>query len=82
MITKRRIIGHRDILEDGQIQLRFDTIIEEDGVELSRTYHRQVLEPGQNVSQLPQRVQQTCATEWTPQVIADYLAAKATRQRP
>ena len=29
-----------------QIQVRTDTVIKEDGVELTRTYHRHVLSPG------------------------------------
>ena len=29
--TEEKIIGHRDILPDGQIQIREDTIIRKDG---------------------------------------------------
>lgn len=66
------------ILEDGQIQLRRSrVIIDNDGVsEISRTYFRQVLEPGQDVTGFPPKVRGLCGFVWTPQVIADYQAAK------
>lgn len=70
MITKRQVIGKIEILEDGQIQLREDTIIEEDGVELNRRYHRRVLEPGQDVSGETSRLRQVAGVVWTPEVIA------------
>lgn len=50
MITKRYEIGHIGIIPDGQIQIREDTVIEEDGKELGRTYHRAVLSPGDDIS--------------------------------
>lgn len=49
-LTERTLIGSREILADGQIQVRTDTIIERDGVEISRTYHRHVVVPGQDLS--------------------------------
>lgn len=66
------------ILDDGQVELRKTRIITDSvtGEKFER-HHRQVLEPGQDVTSQPNKVRQICAVVWTPQVIADYLAAKA-----
>jgi hypothetical protein len=69
MITKSIVIGLLSILESGQLQLREDTVIDEDGIELSRTYHRKVLEPGDDVSTEPPLVQAIAAIVWTTEVI-------------
>jgi hypothetical protein len=55
-ITKRTEIGSMEVLPMGQIQVRTDTIIEEGGVELSRTYHRHVVEPDSDITDQDQRV--------------------------
>lgn len=77
MLTERTTVGKIEILEDGQMQLRIDTVIEKDGVEISRLYHRGVLEPGQDISTQDPRVQTVCDVLWTPRVIEDYKTAKA-----
>ncbi len=79
MITQKTIFDMISILEDGQIQLRqARVIIDDDGVtEISRTFHRQVIVPGQDVTTFPPKIQQICNLIWTPAVIAAYLAAKA-----
>ena len=82
MITEKTVYDAITILEDGQIQLRrARVILDSDGTEISRQFHRQVLEPGQNVTMFPSRIQAVCQTLWTPQVIADYQAAKEQNRR-
>ena len=45
-ITKETEIGKMEVVtEYKHIQVRTDTVIKEDGVELSRTYHRHVVTP-------------------------------------
>lgn len=83
-LSEKVVYDSITILEDGQIQLRrARIIIDDDGVtEISRQFHRQVLEPGQDVTQFPVRVGAICNLIWTSQVVADYLAAKAARIKP
>ena len=46
-ITKATEIGQVEVVgQYKHIQVRTDTVIKEDGTELSRTYHRHVLQPG------------------------------------
>jgi len=78
-ITKRTEIGSMEVLPMGQIQIRTDTIIEEDGVELSRKYHRHVVEPDSDTSNEDQRVKDVANTVHTPavkQAWADFLASQ------
>lgn len=81
-LTEQTVIDHIGILEDGQIQVRSARRILDNGVRIAETYHRVVLEPGQDVTSYPPRLQSVCATLWTPAVIALYLAAHAARQNP
>jgi hypothetical protein len=78
-LTERVEIGKREVLADGQIQVRTDTVIERDGVEISRSYHRHVVVPGQDMSGQHADVQRLATAEHTPAVIAAYVAAEAAR---
>ena len=75
-LTERTEIGSREVLLDGQIQVRTDTIIEKDGVEISRTYHRHVVVPGQDVSGQDASVQIVANAVHTAEVIAAFKAAQ------
>jgi hypothetical protein len=79
-LTERTEIGSREVLADGQIQVRTDTVIERDGVEISRTYHRHVVVPGQDVSGQDASVQTVANAVHTAEVIAAYQAAEAARE--
>ena len=74
-LTERIEIGSREVLADGQIQVRTDTVIERDGVEISRTYHRHVVAPGDDVSGEDESVQIVANAVHTDAVIAAYRAA-------
>jgi hypothetical protein len=77
MITERTIIGKIEVLETGEVQIRQDTIIERDGVEITRVFLRRVLEPGGDVSrEIDTRVQGIAGVVWTPEVIEAYRLRK------
>lgn len=69
-ITKRQAIGQISIDEFGNISIRTDTIIEEDGLELSRSFHREALMPGADVSAKGELVAAVVGLVWTPEVTA------------
>ena len=54
------------------IQCRRADIIEKDGTEVGRTYHRHVRVPGADVSEDCEELQAVAAALWTPEVIAAY----------
>jgi hypothetical protein len=74
-LTERTEIGSRELRPDGQLLVRTDTVIERDGVELSRTYHRHVLAPGDSITDEDPSVQRIAKAEHTPSVIAAYKLA-------
>jgi hypothetical protein len=57
------------------IQCRRADIIEKDGVEVGKTYHRHCRVPGDDVSGDCPEVQAVAAALWTPEVIAAYQAS-------
>jgi len=79
MLIKRIEYGMISILQDGQVQVREDTVVEEDGVEISRTYTRTVLEPTVTPHVTDPRLLAILRAAWTPEVIEAYAAAKAAR---
>ena len=75
-ITKTTAIDKIEIVgEFKQIQVREASIIQEDGVELTRSFHRYVLSPGQDVSGQPSEIQTIANTVWTEELIAAYQAS-------
>ena len=56
------------------IQCRRADIIEKDGVEVGKTYHRHVRVPGDDVSGDCAELQSVAAALWTPEVIEAYQA--------
>ena len=73
-----------EVVQKWNIQVRTATVIKEDGKELTRSFHRKVLTPGQldasdnlvdtNISGEDADVQAICNAAWTTQVKADYKA--------
>ena len=61
-----------EVVENGSIQIRTATIIEKDSVELTRTFHRHVKHPGEDVSNEDPKVQAIANSIWTEEVIAAY----------
>lgn len=76
-LTKEVVIDKIEVVENGIVQVRQATRIIENGAQLSQSYHRWSLTPGQDVSDQPANVQAICAAAWTEEVIAAYEAAVA-----
>ena len=77
-LTKSVIVDKIEVLEMGQVGVRTATCVAEDGVELSRSFHRQVLAPGADTSGQDARVIAVANATWTDEVVADwetYLAS-------
>ena len=75
MAITKRFEYKEEILPNQVIQIRTTTIVEEDGVELGRKYHRHAVVPGQDVSGEIQEVQDIASALWTDEVIAAYQAS-------
>ena len=79
-LTKSIVIDQITVTENGIILYREATRIMEDGVQLSQTYHRSSLTPGQDLTGVPANVVAHCNTAWTAEVVAAYQAAQAERE--
>ena len=68
-LTKEVKIDRIEVVGDFKaIQCRQATIFSEDGVELTRKFHRHVLHPDSDISGEPQEVQDVCNVVWTDKV--------------
>lgn len=76
MLTKETVIDQITVTENGIVLFREATRIVEDGKELTKTYHRSSLTPGQDLAGVPANVAAICNVAWTPEVIAAYQAAQ------
>jgi len=73
-LTEKQIIDLIQLVENNSIQVRTATVIERDGTEISRTFHRHVVSPGDNVTNEDPKVQAIANAIWTEEVIAAYQA--------
>jgi hypothetical protein len=77
MLTKEVKIDQITVTENGVVLFREATRILENGVELSKTYHRSSLQPGEELDGVPKNVIAICNAAWTDEVVAAYQAAQA-----
>jgi len=83
-LTKTKENDKIEVVNRWFVQVRTATIIKEDGKELSRSFHRNIFNPGTldasdnlvdtNISGEDADVQAICNAAWTTQVKADYKA--------
>ena len=80
-LTKQIVTDKYEIVgEHKMVQCRHATVISEDGVELSRSFHRHVIAPGDDVSNEPAETQAIVAAVHTPAVISAYNDMLATQE--
>jgi len=62
------------------VQVRTATVIMEDGVELSSSFHRHSINPGEDISEQSTEVQAICNAVHTPEIIAAWEAHQQEEQ--
>lgn len=78
-LEKIAVVDRIEVVENGCVQVRTKTAIMEDGKQISGTYHRHVVAPGDDYSSEDARVQAICAATHTADVIAAYKATNAAQ---
>jgi DNA-binding transcriptional LysR family regulator len=73
-LTKTTTVDQITVTENGIVLYREATRIMEDGNQISQTYHRSSLTPGQDLTGVPANVVAICNVAWTAEVIAAYQA--------
>jgi hypothetical protein len=76
-LTESTSIDQIEIVASWNIQVRQATIIEKDGVQVARSFHRWVLTPDMDISGQEQKVQDIANAAWTPEVLQAYETFKA-----
>jgi len=71
-LNKTNIVDKIETLENGTIQIRTATRIDEDGTVLSSSFHRHVLTPGQDLTDQDPKVIAIANAVWTPEVVTAY----------
>jgi hypothetical protein len=80
-ITKETQIGKIEVVgKYKSVQVRTDTVIIEDGEELSRKYHRHALNPDADITSENAEVQAVCNAVWTQDVKDAYATFKAEQE--
>ena len=81
-LKKTAVVDRIEVLENGCVQVRTRTAILENGKQISGTFHRHVVAPGDDYSDEDSRVKAICAATHTATVIAAYKEAIANIDRP
>jgi hypothetical protein len=79
-LTKEVAVDQITVTENGIVLVRETTTIKEDGIELSKKYHRSSFAPEADLTGQPANVVAICNVAWTPEVIAAYQAQQAANQ--
>jgi hypothetical protein len=76
-LTERTVEDKIEIVGDYKhVQVRTATIIERDGVEISRSFHRHALAPDADISGESAEVQAICNAVWTQEIKDAYAASQ------
>ena len=80
-LTKETQIGKIEVVgKYKSVQIRTDTVVLEDGEELSRKYHRHALNPDAVITNEHSEVQAVCNAVWTQDVKDAYETFKAEQE--
>jgi hypothetical protein len=74
-LIEKQIVDLVELVQSNHIQVRTANIIEKDGTEIARTFHRHVLAPGDSIVNEDPKVQAIANAVWTEEVIAAYQAS-------
>jgi hypothetical protein len=76
-LEKLITVDQIEVIANGILQVRTKTAVLEDGEEITRSFHRHVVAPGDDYSAEDARVQAICAATHTADVVAAYAAEQA-----
>lgn len=76
MLEKIVTVDFIEVLINGCVQVRTKTSILENGEEITGSFHRHVIRPGDDYSNEDPRVQAICAVMHTSEAVAAYRASQ------
>ena len=76
-LTEETAVDKIEVVGDySHVQVRTATIIKKDGVEISRSFHRHVVAPGQDYSNEDPKVQGICSAVHDAETVEAFVAAQ------
>jgi len=82
-LEKIEVSDRIEVVENGCVQVRMKTAIIEDGKQISASFARHVIAPGDSYDAHESiRVKAVCAAVHTPETIAAYQAQQAANNAP
>ena len=75
-LTESKTVDQIEVVNDWNIQVRQATIIERDGVFVSKSFNRWVLTPDMDITNQEQKVKDICNAAWTTEVRSAYETFK------
>ena len=75
-LTEDTIVDRIEVFPDGQMQIRKAIRVFRDGVEISKSFYRHVVEPGMNLDNEDPKVKAVGQVVHTPEVIEAFKAAQ------
>ena len=79
-LEKVEVVDRIEVLENGCVQVRTATKIMENGKQISGTFHRHVVAPGDDYAAEDARVKAICKATHTAAVVSAYKASLAAAQ--
>jgi hypothetical protein len=79
-LNKTEVVDKIEVLENGTIQVRCATRIDEDGTVLSSSFHRHVLAPGDDLTDQDPKVSAIATATWDTATIEAYEAQMAEQE--
>lgn len=76
-LEKIEIVDLIEVIESGFVQVRTKTAIFENGQQISGTFHRHVVAPGECTEAEDPKVRAICAAVHTPEIVAAYQAEQS-----
>jgi hypothetical protein len=79
-LQKTQSVDLIEVVENGCVQVRTKTTISEDGKQVSSSFHRHIVAPGEDYTNEDARVQAICAATHTPDIVESYKLAQQYNQ--
>ena len=75
-LEEKMVVDQIEVTRTGNIQVRRANLVLRDGVEIAKTYHREVLAPGTSLEGQEDRIKAVANAVWTEEVIAKHKEKK------
>lgn len=80
-LIEKELIDKIEVLNNNCIQVRTAKIIEKDGIEISSSFHRHIVNPGDDLTNEDLKVQAIANSIWTEEIIEAFEAQKSNSDK-